>query len=51
MDNYATHKTPRIKVWLARLPHWHVHFKPISPPSNGFASELRKPYAPNFRFR
>ena len=28
MDNYATHKTPRIKNWLARRPHWHVHFTP-----------------------
>jgi hypothetical protein len=24
MDNYATHKTPRIKAWLARRPHWHI---------------------------
>ncbi|WP_226781357.1 IS630 family transposase [Oceaniglobus trochenteri] len=30
MDNYATHKTPRIKAWLARHPHWHVHFTPTS---------------------
>ncbi len=30
MDNYATHKTPRIKKWLARRPHWHVHFTPTS---------------------
>lgn len=22
MDNYATHKTPKIKAWLARRPHW-----------------------------
>jgi len=28
MDNYSTHKTPRIKNWLARRPHWHVHFTP-----------------------
>jgi len=28
MDNYATHKTPKIKDWLARRPHWHVHFTP-----------------------
>ncbi len=28
--NYATHKTPRIKAWLARRPHWHVHFTPTS---------------------
>src|SRR5690554_1511298 len=26
MDDYATHKTPKIKAWLARRPHWHVHF-------------------------
>lgn len=28
MDNYATHKTPRIRRWLHRRPHWHVHFTP-----------------------
>jgi len=28
--NYATHKTPRIKAWLARRPHYHVHFTPTS---------------------
>jgi putative transposase len=26
----ATHKTPRVKAWLARRPHWHVHFTPTS---------------------
>ena len=26
----ATHKTPKIKAWLARRPHWHVHFTPTS---------------------
>jgi len=30
MDNYATHKTPRMKGWLARRPHWHIHFTPTS---------------------
>ncbi len=30
MDNYATHKTPKIKSWLARRPHYHVHFTPTS---------------------
>ncbi|MDX0840433.1 IS630 family transposase [Sinorhizobium medicae] len=30
MDNYATHKIPKIKAWLARRPHWHVHFTPTS---------------------
>ena len=28
MDNYATHKTPAIRKWLAKRPHWHVHFTP-----------------------
>jgi transposase len=28
MDNYATHKTPAIRAWLARRPHWHVHLTP-----------------------
>ena len=26
----ATHKTPKIKAWLARRPHYHVHFTPDS---------------------
>lgn len=30
MDNDATHKTPKIKAWLARHPHWHIHFTPSS---------------------
>tara|TARA_R110002072_G_scaffold291112_1_gene459079 strand:+ start:115 stop:1224 length:1110 start_codon:yes stop_codon:yes gene_type:complete len=30
MDNYATHKTPKIKAWLIRRPHYHVHFTPTS---------------------
>jgi len=30
MDNYATHKTPKVKAWLARRPHWRVHFTPTS---------------------
>lgn len=30
MDNYATHKTPAIRRWLARHPRWHVHFTPTS---------------------
>ena len=28
MDNYATHKTPAVREWLARRPRWHVHFTP-----------------------
>jgi transposase len=30
MDNYATHKTPKVKAWLARRPHYHIHFTPTS---------------------
>ncbi|WP_202303109.1 MULTISPECIES: IS630 family transposase [unclassified Mesorhizobium] len=30
MDNYATHKTPLVRSWLARRPHYHVHFTPTS---------------------
>ena len=30
MDNYATHKTQAIRNWLAKRPHWHVHFTPTS---------------------
>ena len=30
MDNYATHKTAAIRSWLARRPHYHVHFTPTS---------------------
>jgi transposase len=30
LDNYGTHKTPRIRRWLARHPRFHVHFTPTS---------------------
>lgn len=30
MDNYATHKTPEVKDWLARHKNFHVHFTPTS---------------------
>jgi transposase len=29
-DNYATHKTAKVKRWLARHPHFHMHFIPTS---------------------
>jgi transposase len=29
-DNYSTHKHPRVKAWLARNPHFHLHFIPTS---------------------
>lgn len=28
LDNYATHKTPVVRRWLARHPRFHVHYTP-----------------------
>lgn len=30
VDNYATHKTPAVRRWLARHPRFHLHFTPTS---------------------
>jgi putative transposase len=30
VDNYATHKYPSVKRWLALHPRWHVHLTPTS---------------------
>jgi len=30
VDNYATHKTALIRRWLAKRPHYHLHFTPTS---------------------
>jgi transposase len=30
LDNYATHKTPDVKAWLAKHPRFHCHFTPTS---------------------
>ncbi len=30
LDNYATHKTPRVKRWFAKRPYYHLHFTPTS---------------------
>lgn len=50
MDNYATHKTPAVKVWLAQHPRFHVHFTPTSGPGStswksGSASSTGRPSA------
>jgi transposase len=29
-DNYATHKHAKVRAWLERRPHMHVHFTPTS---------------------
>lgn len=28
VDNYATHKSPKVKAWLAKRPRYHVHYTP-----------------------
>jgi len=30
LDNYGTHKTPRVRRWFIRHPRFHVHFTPTS---------------------
>ena len=30
LDNYAAHKTPQVRRWLARHPRWTFHFTPTS---------------------
>jgi transposase len=30
LDNYAVHKHPRVRQWLARHPRWTFHFTPTS---------------------
>ena len=30
MDNYGTHKTPRVRAWFARHSRFHLHFTPTS---------------------
>src|SRR5665213_2102649 len=29
-DNYATHKHPQVKEWIAKHPRFHIHFTPTS---------------------
>ena len=28
VDNYATHKHPRVRTWLAQRPRYHIHYTP-----------------------
>ena len=30
LDNYGTHKTPRVRRWFVRHPRFHLHFTPTS---------------------
>jgi transposase len=46
VDNYATHKHPKVKEWLARHLRWTFHFTPTSSPwlnaVEGFFTKLTK---------
>src|SRR3546814_9990183 len=30
VDNYATHKHPKVRAWLDKHPRFHMHFTPTS---------------------
>src|SRR5215472_13285065 len=30
LDNYATHKHPKVRTWLSHQPRWVFHFTPTS---------------------
>jgi len=30
IDNYATHKHPKVREWLDKHPRFHIHFTPTS---------------------
>jgi len=30
LDNYATHKTPKVAAWFQKHPRYHLHFTPTS---------------------
>jgi transposase len=34
VDNYATHKHPKVRAWLERHKRFHFHFTPTSPPGS-----------------
>jgi len=42
MDNYATHKAPLIRNWLAKRPRWHVH---LTPTSSSWLNQVKRFFA------
>jgi len=45
VDNYATHKHPKVRQWLARHPRWTFHFMPhriLAQRRRGFFAKLTK---------
>ncbi len=50
VENYATHKHPKVRTWLAQRPRYQIHYtRPILPGSTkwngGSASSLNAPFA------
>lgn len=47
LDNYATHKPPKVRAWLAQHPRWTFHFVPTScswlDAVEGFFAKLMRP--------
>jgi hypothetical protein len=46
VDNYATHKHPKVKAWFARHPRWTFHFTPTSGSWPNAVDVLLCPHAP-----
>ena len=46
VDNYATHKHPKVRAWLARHPRWTFHFTPTSAPGST-PSKASSPSSPS----
>ena len=42
VDNYATHKHPKVREWLARHPRWTFHFTPPHAVKTFFAKLTRR---------
>ena len=43
VDNYATHKHPKVRQWLARHPRWTFHFTPTSAHPGSMRSKASSP--------
>lgn len=41
LDNYATHKHPEVKRWLARRKRFHLHFTPTASSGAGSSHPCR----------
>ena len=46
LDNYATHKHPKVSAWLARHPRWTFHFTPDLRLTGSTPSRASSPSSP-----